>query len=290
MQRAHLAVALILMFPSAMLAQHASSSGGGHSSSGSSGGGSHSSSTGGSASSASSHSSSGTASHVSSARSSSAGTGTSHSIAQPAQSNFVRSIHEPVVGRTPLNGIAESAVKAQPEKKSVLSFLRRPFRRPEPAPKPVADLRHRVCSNGMCRVCPSGSAGTRGGCVATFVVSNPNNSCSRWDVWSGAACLRHTRFVDDCRGLRSALENQARRMQQAQATRDASCSASAIGQECSDFSATSQSEASLYRALQDRFRQCQQRSLTSSPYGEYSFGSYSPGLAVDSLGIDVDYR
>ena len=308
-----LALAVILLFSSSTLAQHSTtgvgggSSGGGSSSSG--GGGSHSSSSGGSSSSGShsggssgnsgsshssggsvshssgAHSSGGSVSHGSSGHSSSSAAASFHSGVRESHSNAVHSIREPNAG---LRGKTEPS-----EKRSFFSFLRHPFRRPVPKPepptKPVADLRRRICLTGPCAVCPTGQAHVGGGCVGTVVAKHTNNFCSRWDIWSGGACLLQTRFLDDCSGLRMAMEQQARRMQAAEAAQQSAFSTGSR-QDCSDLTSTWQSEASLYRTLQDRYRLCQQRSLSVYPFSSFGGLSYSPGLLFDPLGMDLDYQ
>ena len=83
-----------------------------------------------------------------------------------------------------------------------------------------------------------------------------------------------------------AMDRQAQRMAAVEAQRQTSCSATPGSPECSDAAARFQSEGSLYRTLQARYNQCQQRSLTAYPYGGYRFGSYQMGMWFDPLGID----
>jgi hypothetical protein len=100
--------------------------------------------------------------------------------------------------------------------------------------------------------------------------------------------LLQTRFVDDCSGLRFAMERQAQRMQAAESAQQSAC-ASAATQECSDLTNTSLSETSLYRALQSRYRQCRQ-SITAYPFGGTAVWSYASGLSFDALVTDWDNR
>src|SRR5208282_3102602 len=250
MRRSGLAVAVVLLFSAATFAQHSGggssggssgggggSHGGGSSSAGSSGGSSGGHSSGGSGSSSSSHSSgSSRSSSSSSSRSSShvAGVGTS----------------------TASRG---DAAKAAPQKRGFLSFLRHPFRKPER--KPVANLRHAICI-GPCPVCPAGQAANgKGGCGGgggQLIANNRVHSCSHAEIWSGGDCLAHTPFLDNCSGLETALQQQAARMQTAEAARQTAC-ASGGSQECSDMTTRSRSEASLYQAFQERYQQCRQQ-------------------------------
>ena len=284
MRLSSLWVAAVLLVCSATFAQH--SSGGGGSSGGSTGGGSHGSSSGGSSSSsssASSHSSGGSVSRSSSVHGSNSGSASSTSPTRESHSSAERSIREQ-------NARARGATVS--EKKSFFSFLRHPFRKPEPKPDPkakvAADRRRPICVHGRCLVCPAGQAYAGGGCVGR-VANHRNNFCSASELWSGGACLLQTRFLDDCSGLRMAMERQAQRMQAAEAAQQSACTTSSR-QGCSDLTSTAQSEANLYRTLQDRYRLCQQRTATANPFGRAAVWSYSRGLLFDPLYFDLDYR
>jgi len=284
MRLSSLWVAAVLLVCSATFAQHSS---GGGSSGGSSGGGSHSTSSGGSSSSsssASSHSSGGSVSHGSSVHGSNSGSASSTSPTRESHSSTERSIREQNAG-------AQSKT-VHSEKKSFFSFLRHPFRKPEPKPDPkaklVADRRRPICVHGRCLVCPAGQAYAGGGCVGR-VANHRNNFCSASELWSGGACLLQTRFLDDCSGLRMAMERQAQRMQAAESAQQSACTTNSR-QGCSDLTSTAQSEANLYRALQDRYRLCQQRALPVNPFGRAAVWSYSHGLLFDPLSFDLDYR
>jgi hypothetical protein len=175
------------------------------------------------------------------------------------------------------------------EKRGFLSFLRHPLRKPEP--KPVADLRHRICLKGPCQVCPTGqNPNGGGGCSGTYVADNNRYFCSQFGLWSSSACAaRTTTFLSDCVAERMAMERQARNLQDAESAQHAACS-SGTPQECSDMTATSQSENNLYRELQRRYNDCRQRSLTAYPYGRSAFGSYSGWSLTDPLTLDAAYR
>lgn len=299
MRLSSLCLVAVLVCSSAAFAQHSSggggssggsggsSGGGSHSSSsgGSSGGGSHSSYSGGSGSSASSHSSGGSVSrggsvsHGSSVRASSSGTTSFRSDMRESPSNTLHSIREPNAG-----------VRTKSEasgKKSFFSFLRHPFRKPESKPKPVADLRRRICFKGPCPVCPTGQVGVRGGCVGIPVPNHRHNFCSQGEIWNGGACLLQTRFLDDCSSLRLAMDRQAQRIHAAEAAQQSACS-TGPSQQCSDLSSTAQSESSLYRSWQDRYNRCQRRSMIAYPFGG-GIWSYSAGLLFDRLEMDWEY-
>jgi hypothetical protein len=294
MRLSSLCLAAVLIFSPVLAAQH--SSGGGSSGGGSGGGGGSHTSSGGSGSSggsASSHNSSGSSggsvshsapiSQGGSVHNSGSGIGGSRSVVSSPHSNAPNSIRQPNSGpRTKYETVG---------KKGFFSFLRRPMRRPqpkaEPKPKPVADLRGRLCFKGPCVVCPTGR-GHGGGCLSGLDPQRRNNFCSAREIWNGGVCLLQTRFVDDCSGLRFAMERQAQRMQAAESAQQSAC-ASAATQECSDLTNTSLSETSLYRALQSRYRQCRQ-SITAYPFGGTAVWSYASGLSFDALVTDWDNR
>jgi hypothetical protein len=312
-RRFALAVAVILLFSLTAVAQHSSGGSSGGGSSSASGGGSHSSSSGGSSSasssgshsggssgsSASSHSSGGSASHSSSARSSS-GTASHGSVAH-GSSSTPSSSHGAVEPRSnavhpihPANSEARAKTDT-PQRRGFFSFLRRPIRRPVPTPaptpgptKPVADLRRPICFGGACPVCPPGQARAGGKCSGTVFVNNSHNVCPFGQAWNGGACQWQNRYLDDCAGLRFALQQQARRMQAAESEQQSACS-TGRSQECSDLTSTAQSEASLYRSLQDRYRMCQQRSPAAYSFGGYGRWNYSSELLFDGLEMDLDY-
>lgn len=288
MRLSSLCLTAVLICSAAAFAQH-SSGGGGSSggSSGGSGGGSHSSSGGSTAgSSTSSHSSGGSAAHGSSTSHGASGhnssSASSHSSAHLSRSSPARTKSAPGAG-----------VRAKFEtsgRRSFFSFLRHPFRKPEPKtdrkPKIAADLRRPICFKGPCLICPAGHAS---GVCAGLVVDHRRNLCSTREIWSGGACLLQTSFLDDCSGMRLALEQQAQRMQAAERARQSVCSAGSR-EECSDRAGAAQSETTLYGTLQERYRMCQRRSLTAYPFSGLGGSSYSPGLLFDRLGTDVNYR
>jgi len=267
MRRFTLAIAVILLFSSAMLAQHSSgvqnSSG---SSSGLSGGGSHGSASSFSSTSGTSHSSGGgSVSPGSTARNST----TSHSGAsgsQPYNSHTVFTPDRGVQGKT-----------AQPEKKTFLSFLRHPFRKAEP--KTVGDL-HVICWKGSCQTCPAGEVRAGRGCAEKTVTENSYDYCSREQIEGGSSCLLQIRFLDECSGFRAALDQQAQRRQEADSAQQGACSPGAT-QDCSELSSKAQSEANLYHALQERYRQCQLQSYNRFPIGNYVYGSRWPVWLFD---------
>ena len=277
MRLSGLSLAVVLLFSSTMLAQH-SSGGGGGSSGGGGGGGSH----GGSVSSGGSgggHSSGGSSSHGSAGHGSGGhGSISSHSAGHGSQTHNPHSI----LG----SNRGANTKTAQPEKRSFFSILRHPFRKPEPKPGPktklVAEMRRPICIHGRCPVCLPGR-----GC-GVVLVHRRRNSCSARDLWSGGACLQQTPFLDDCSGPRRMMEQQAQRMQAAEAARQSACS-NAARQDCSDLTGAAQSEGNLYRTLQDRYRMCRQRSLGAFPFAAFGFSGYSAGLLFGSLEMELDF-
>jgi hypothetical protein len=271
MRLSGLSLAAVLLFSSAVLAQHSSGGGGGG------GGGGHGGSSGGGGSSASSggHSSGGSASHGSvshgsSTHGSSAAGSASRSNSQ-AHSNTARAIRAP--RSSPTRG-RESFTKTQPEKRSFFSLLRHHFRRSH---RPATEVRRSICLTGPCQTCPVGQARFGGACTTPRIVNN-TGFCSHRDLWIGSSCLQQTRFLDDCSGLRMALERQAQRMQVAEQDRQSACTAGA--QECADLTGKAQSETSFYRELQAKYAQCRQRSPSGDPSGNFA-QTGARGLLLD---------
>jgi len=289
-----LALAVILLFSSNTVAQH---SGGGGSSGGSSGGGSSSSgggshgggSSGGSSSAGSygSHSSGGSSSHGSSGssggHSSNSGSYSSHSgPSHSSHSSGAHPVREPNVG---MRG------KTWTEKRGLFSILRHPFRKPQPEPEPkarlTAELRRPICFHGPCKVCPTGLA-RGGGCGGSVVTAYAHDSCAAGRTWNGNACLQN-HFPYDCNAERVAMEQQAQRMHAAEQEQQRACSTGS-GQDCSDRTSASQSEASAYRTLQAQYRACQQRSMGVNPFGHLAGAGYTQGLSFDPFEFDLDYH
>ena len=296
MRLSSLCLAALLIFSSAAFSQHSSGGGGGSSSGGgggshggssggSSGGGSHSSASGSSGSS-SGHSSGGSISHNATSSRSAAG----RNLNSASRS---KSLPGPSERNPRMPGKSGLADRLTP-KRSLFSFLRHPFRKPEPKPRLVVDLRHRICFNGRCPVCPPGATGGRGGCIGISVPAHRHNFCSQREIWSGGTCLAGTNFLDNCSGLRLAMEHQAQRMQAAQASQQQACADStqvAPTQECSALSRTAQSEASLYRSWQERYNRCQQGSRTAYPFRVSGIQTlrYSRGELIEPMAMEWSY-
>jgi len=250
-----LAVAVILLFSCVIVAQHSSvgSSGGSHSCY--SGGGS---------------SSGGSATH--SARS---GSSASHSSHQPSGSNAAPAIREPGVARVP----------SQPEKRAFFSFLRHPFRKPQP--KTEADLQRRICAKkGPCPICPAGqTAGKNGVCVPLPQAL----LCRTGEYWNNGGCVGFVTFLANCsldqdRELMAARKN----MEAAKRGMEAACSQDPAGRECSEENVFYQAAVDLHRQRQEShvraYEECQRSQSFFWPFGLYSGPLFSPlGLYSDPL-------
>ena len=240
-----LALAVLLLFSLTTFAQHgggggASAGGGG----GSHGGGSSSGSGGG-------HSSGGSVSHGSSSGSA---RGSSVHTSAPHISN----------GSYLHTGVQKSG---PPEKHGVFHTL---FHAPKKhEPQGVIILKHRLCPNGKCAVCPA--SGAHWGCR-----SATTNACAQRDVWNGGSCLYQSRFLDDCSSLLQAMQRQQQLAQAAEATRQGTC-ASAASSQCSEASNAALAQSRLYQSYADRYRLCRGRRLSAQPFGAYrlSFSSQS---------------
>ena len=247
--------------PSAASRSSSSSSSGSHSASSSSGSANFHSAGGSVSHSSNAHVSGGAVAHVSTSRGSSSASTAPHFDLRESNSsaNATRSIREPSAGMR--------TAAAQPEKRTFFSFLRHPFKRPQPAPQPtdVANLRHRVCLTGPCMACPAGQARMGGGCAPAATAIHTHTFCPAGEIWNGGSCLLEARFMGDCSSLRLLMERQAQSMQAAESGRQGACFAGNT-QECATSDSAMQSEAGLYKALQERYRQCLQASRNA-----YSF-------------------
>lgn len=289
---------------------HSSTSSGGASSSASSGGShsspsagsSHSGSSGSSSSashSAGSHTSAGSAGSASghssipgSHNSNAAGTD-SHSSVAPLRSvgeasrPATSTIRQPATGRVATKETGPSTPNAvQPEKRGFFSFLRHPFRRPEPKPAepdlrrriclegpckepeqqpPQADLRHRICTNGPCVPCPPGqSAGKNGKCFATPPVNTALNQCGANENWNGSVCVANnhcrvgTRWdgiqcVDEqasaCASINARAAMLANELRGIKAEMRTACTNNPPGQQCGDLKLSYDGAVARYRML-----------------------------------------
>ena len=288
MRLSSLVVASILLAPPALLAQHSSAGG---SSSGGASGHSGGSSSGGSSSAASHTSSSAGASHNSSSSHSSsvpgpsagghasAGSGSptahsttssshnsnpgtteshasvssSHSGAASSPSNATRTIPEPAIIRAPTKEKESPATKtAQPEKRGFLSFLRHPFRKPEPKRKrepeaaPVeADLRAN-CKHKPCSVCPPGLSAGKNGICGTPSPTMASARCRLGTVWNGAACASTT---DDCAVFSSRAATLASELRGINGEMQMACSNGPSTQQCGELTLRHDGAVSRYRML-----------------------------------------
>lgn len=295
MRLSGLSFAAILLIVSVAFAQHSSGGGGGSSSAGSSsgggssGGGSHGgggSSGGTSGYSGGGHSSGGSGgSHNSggstlsrgglsrSGGSSSNSAIASHSALRGTEATLAHPTHEPV-GALQLRTLP-------PEKRTFVSFLRHPFKKPEP--RTVIVIRPPGCFKGPCRTCPIGQVRSGGGCVGARVPLHNRNVCSHRQIWAGGACLAQTPFIDNCSALRMQMERQAQRMQAAQSARQNAC-AQGLSQACSDAATSFRSEEGFYQSLQHRYRQC-----LGGAYPLQTNPVPGSALSFDPLRVELSY-
>ena len=302
----------VLLTSSILFAQHSSGGGssGSASSGSSSGGGSHSSSSGGSSysggSSSGGHSSGGThasssSTHVSGGASVSSGTGLhskgEHGTTRVSSShigieNSFSKMTRPM--RDPKSAISERVVV--PQKRGFFSFLRHPFRKPPPKvveAKPALYLPRPICPKGRCTPgCPVGQVGGGGACTTpvipvctTGLAWNTQGCgysrryyCTPGQIWNGTSCVYGTGFLGRCIGLRTALEHQAQRVQNAEAARQRACANGPLA-ECSNASASWQSEESLRQNLLRQYQQCRVQ----------QYGAYDSTLRFDWLHSNADF-
>lgn len=289
MRHSGLSLAVFLLLSAVIWAQHGSGGGGGGgSSSASSGGGSHGGGGGGSGYSGGGHSSGG--GHASGTTST---TPSSHARGSTlASSNSIESYRFGSRGPTSslrhspqeLN-LAPQLKPVPPEKHSFFSFVRHPFHRPNPNRAQINPVRP-ICFRGLCGVCPARQA-RAGGCSAPVIPVQPSYGCSYRGSWNGR-CLGQAQLFAGCGGLRFSLEQQLHRLESAESQMQNNCRGGA-SQECSQTTATRNSEANLYRALQARYRSCMSTtSFMGSPYGGYMISRHGSGLVLEPFGLGLD--
>ena len=286
MRLSGLSLVAILLISSAVWAQHSSGGGGGSSGGGASGGGSHGSG----GSSVSGGSSGG---HSSGGSGSGRSSGGAVSRSSSLRGGNARGTNSIVTGsggaqeaaatlRYPPHGLnlAAEVRPAPPEKRSFFSLLRHPFHRLERTPPVKATFVLPACVRGQCRPCP---AGTRS-CSAPVIPVQRRRGCWSQGLWNGN-CQWQTELLDNCGGLRFALDQQLRRMQAAESTMQNSCSGAAT-QGCSETIAAWSSQSGLYRALQAKYRSCLAGTANVYPFGGHMIVGYGGGLQFEPLSRD----
>jgi hypothetical protein len=187
-----------------------------------------------------------------------------------------------------------------PEKRTFFSFLRHPFHR-APRPQPLSYLPRPICPKGHCFPgCPVGQVRSGSACTTPVIPacipgqiwhgiacgSDTRSQCSPGEIWTGGTCLYTTRFLDNCVGLRTALERQARRVQAVESNRQNAC-ANGAAQGCSEATARWQSEENLRQNLLARYRQCQTQSMSNYSTG-YGASTSDSTLSLDSLSFNPE--
>jgi len=256
MQLSGVVVALLLLVPPQLLAQHSSGSGsssggsssGGSSNSSSSSGSSHGSSSGGSSggsgsgsasssahsggasASSSNHSTGGSASRSnSSAASATHGSSTQQATRRPLDSNARVQGHE----------VAEPSPNKQTEHRGFFAFLRHPLHK---APKPGgADLRHKN------RKCPAGQSGGKNGACVANNTSDASNQCSGNAY--GSLCTNTEADMDACASVRGQAAATAAELRSIRAQMQPACSVDPSGEDCSGIRQRHEAALERYRTM-----------------------------------------
>jgi hypothetical protein len=205
--------------------------------------------------------------------------------------------------REPKSGISERAVA--PVKWGLFSFLRHPFRKPEPKAveaKQALYLPRPICPKGRCApACPVALVRSGGACTTPVIPIctsvggwniaacsyNSRYHCALGEIWNGNACVYGTHFLDGCIALRMALDRQVQRVQNAEAARQRACASGPV-QECSEARVTWQSEQNLHQNLLKRYRQCQMQSMPMY-WAQYGPWMYDSARWFDSLQFNLDF-
>jgi len=309
MRLSGLSLATILLFSSAVFAQHSGGGGGGSSSASSSGGssngggshgggssysggGGHSSggSSGGHSVGGGSHSTGG--SHTYSGGSHGGFTGSGGHRSDGGSSTSLASTRSGARGPVAVPGGAirepkgAVQIRTMPARRTFFSFVRHPFRKP--APKTMIVIRPPICGKGPCRPCPPGQAHSGGGCVAGTVPAYTRNICPHLENWNSGSCLFQTQFIDSCSGLRALMEEQAQRTQAMQLEQQSACSRGQ-SQACSEATVRSQSEEARYESARERYRQCIANNLSAYSWGRRALLTSPAGLSFDPLRFELEY-
>ena len=258
MRLSGLRLAVILLSASVAFAQHGGGGGGGSSGGGgggSSGGGSHGGGGGGYSGGSAGHSSGGGGGsgggHSTSSSGHSSGSPSSGGHGSNAAGTTRTGPRSPSTATSPIHEPKGTlAAKAAPEKRTFISVLRHPFRRPQP--KTVVVPHPPFCLKGACRVCPAGNHGR--GCLGGSGLY-VRKQCRYPLVWSGGVCGPPMPVFDPCSALLREMQRRADRMQAAEAAEQSAC-AQGQSQACSEATATRQNEESGYRAALHRYRGC----------------------------------
>jgi hypothetical protein len=219
----------------------------------------------------------------------------SHSGIENSPSTMPRPVREPK------SALSERAVV--PEKRGFFSFLRHPFRKPEPKGVEVKHalyLPRPICPKGRCApACPVGQVRSGGACTTpvipvctggmtwnTGACGYSRYHCSLGEFWNGTSCAYGASFLDSCIALRMSLDRQAQRVQNAEAARQRAC-ATGPSSECSGASASWQSEENLRQSLLSRYQQCRMQSFPM--YSAQHGWPYDSVLWFDSLQFNADF-
>jgi hypothetical protein len=257
-------------------ASHSSSASSSSSSSGSSVS-SHSSggpSSAGGSGSVSSHTSSSSASHVAST-----GVVESRSNMQSSRSNErvlrepnpepnrkapvgIGKVNPPSVSKLPPKEMPRTETKAAPEKRSLVSHLRHPFK---PKPVTIAEFKRPVpCRKGHCPACPPGeSRDGKGVCVGAAVASVASNECALGQIWNGGACVPGTTCQPGtfwngascavngpgCAVYESRAAAMSSELRSIKIDMDRACTQDPMGQQCLEFTMQHDGALLRYRGL-----------------------------------------
>jgi hypothetical protein len=84
------------------------------------------------------------------------------------------------------------------------------------------------------------------------------------------------------------MQRQEQRMRAAESQQQNACVASS-SQACMDSASAAQSEAALYRSLQQQYQRCMQRSLASQPFAGFGLRGYAAGRLLEPFDLQFNY-
>ncbi len=157
------------------------------------------------------------------------------------------------------------------EKRGFLAALRHPFRGPEP--HYAVDLRHRICLQGTCKVCPAGTtAGANGTCSGSELRWQVPNFCTSGSYWSVNSCVvlaQQYRWNDCNYPADPELLAAKRKMDVLRSQMNDACRGDAASRACADMNFAYQQAVGQYNVRRDMHQRLFDRCLQGSPFGYF---------------------
>lgn len=183
-----------------------------------------------------------------------AGSGASRNSLRSSDSQLARPTHEPGIAVAPRNGNTQIQQKRPAEKLTLLSLLRRPFKKAGPKLSPD---KPGACASGKCKACPDGVFGKNGACMA----APPAQVCPALGTWDGSGCNLVAKFSVNTCSLPPdlALTAAKRSMEAAKRSMELACSQDPNGRDCSDKKFLYQGAVNVYQPHRDVYNRAYEK-------------------------------